>query len=155
MERRTSGSSQEDEERREHLYSSIVAPETLQQHLLGQLNLTVLSQEVRSAAMALIGNMDERGFFDESLSEVGRRLGIQLCEEGPCPLCLGVLDKFGAHCESCMSGGDKTVTHGSVRDDIYRHAKRAHTAPRLEACGVSRLLGLGGAGQVSDEQGGS
>ena len=80
MERRTSGSSQEDEERREHLYSSIVAPETLQQHILGQLNLSAPSPEVRLAAMALIGNMDERGFFDEPLSEVGRRLGISLEE---------------------------------------------------------------------------
>ena len=78
MERRTSGSSQEDEERREHLYSSIVAPETLQQHLLSQLNLSVPSPEIRSAAMALIGNMDERGFFDEPITEVGRRLGISV-----------------------------------------------------------------------------
>ena len=52
------------------------------------------------------------------------------------------MDKYGAHCESCMAGGDKTVNHNKVRDDVYIHAKRAHTAPRLEACGVSRLLGL-------------
>ena len=41
-----------------------------------------------------------------------------------------------------MSGGDKVVNHNNVRDAIYAHAKRAHTAPRLEACGVTRLLGL-------------
>ena len=29
-----------------------------------------------------------------------RRLGVELCEEGPCPLCLGVVDRWGAHCES-------------------------------------------------------
>ena len=38
---------------------------------------------------------------------VGRRLGVPLCEECPCPFCLGVMDKWGAHCESCMGGGDK------------------------------------------------
>ena len=41
-----------------------------------------------------------------------------------------------------MAGGDKIVNHDIVRDDIYVHAKKAHTAPRLEACGVSRLMGL-------------
>ena len=75
---------------------------------------------------------------------VGRRLGVELCEECPCPFCLGVMDRFGAHCESCMSGGDKTVNHSKIRDDIYIHAKKAHTLPRLEACGVTRLLGLEG-----------
>ena len=77
---------------------------------------------------------------------VGRRLGVELCEECPCPFCLGVMDRFGAHCEACMAGGDKVVNHNGVRDDIYIHARRAHAAPRLEACGVSRLLGLDDAG---------
>ena len=77
---------------------------------------------------------------------VGRRLGSELCEECPCAFCLGVMDRFGVHCEACTAGGDKTVNHNSVRDDIYIHARRAHTAPRLEACGVSRLLGLDDAG---------
>ncbi|MDP7655645.1 MAG: hypothetical protein QF706_06200, partial [Roseibacillus sp.] len=76
MERRTNGSSQEDEERREHLYSSIVGPETFQQHLADQLNLSAPPDELRVAALALIGNMDERGYFDEPLAEVGRCLGI-------------------------------------------------------------------------------
>ncbi len=78
MERRANGSSSDDEERREHLYNSIVSPETLQQHLLDQLNLAAPEPDIRTAAMALIGNMDERGYFDEPLSEVGRRLGIDL-----------------------------------------------------------------------------
>ena len=76
MERRTNGSSAAEEERREHLYNSIVAPETLQQHLLQQLNLSVPDDSVREAAIALIGNMDERGYFDLSLTEIGQRLGI-------------------------------------------------------------------------------
>ena len=56
---------------------------------------------------------------------VGRRLGVQLCEEGPCKFCLGVMDRWGAHCESCMAGGDKTVNHNKGRDDVYAQAKRA------------------------------
>jgi len=55
---------------------------------------------------------------------------------------MGIVDRFGGHCESCTAGGDKTVNHNVVRDDLYSHARQAHTAPRLEACGVTRLLGL-------------
>ena len=57
-------------------------------------------------------------------------------------LLAGFATGWGAHCESCMSGGDKTVNHHGMRDDIYSQAKRAHTAPQLEASGVVRLLGL-------------
>ncbi len=80
----------------------------------------------------------------------GRRLGVELCEECPCPFCLGVMDRWGAHCESCMSGGDNTVNHHGVRDDIYTQAKRAHTAPQLEASGITRLLGLDGGGDTRE-----
>jgi len=73
---------------------------------------------------------------------VGRRLGIALCEEHACPFCMGAVDVYGIHGEACTAGGDKTVNHNVVRGDLYLHAKKGHTAPRLEACGVSRLLGL-------------
>ena len=73
---------------------------------------------------------------------IGRRLGCQLCAGGPCPFCLGFMDKEGAHCECCMSGGDKTVNHNVVRDTTYLQSKRAHAAPQLEVTGISALMGL-------------
>ncbi len=76
MERRNQTYSQDDEERRDHLYNSIVAPETLQQHLAAQLQVSLLEPGVRIAAEALLGNMDPRGFFDLPPSELGVRLGI-------------------------------------------------------------------------------
>lgn len=36
---------------------------------------------------------------DEFQSRVGRRLGLELCEETPCPLCHQTMDRFGAHPE--------------------------------------------------------
>ena len=41
-----------------------------------------------------------------------------------------------------MSGGDKTVTHNKIRDDLYLQARKARTAPQHEAVGIARLLGL-------------
>lgn len=76
MESRALASSSDDEERREHLYNSIVGPETLQQHLLAQLDLALAEPELYEAALALLGSMDERGFFEESLGELAGRLGM-------------------------------------------------------------------------------
>lgn len=76
MERRSQTWSDDDEERREHFYQSIVAPETLQQHLASQLDLSLVDPSVREAARALLGNLDERGFYDLPPAELGIRLGL-------------------------------------------------------------------------------
>ncbi len=59
--------SSDDEERRDFLYNSIVAPHSLQQHLLDQLNHAAVSPEIYKAAEYLIGCMNHHGFFDESI----------------------------------------------------------------------------------------
>lgn len=70
--------SADDEERREHLYNSLVAPETLQQHLAAQLKLALVEPDVRVAAEALLGNLDGRGFFDMKPEDLGIRLGLPM-----------------------------------------------------------------------------
>ena len=86
---------------------------------------------------------------EEVRTRVGRRLGCELCNEGPCPFCLGVMDKSGVHAGRCMGGGDKTFAHHSVRNDIYVHAKIGSTGPVLEAAGVLSTLGFEGEGRVT------
>src|SRR5688572_30154866 len=77
METKASPWTAEDEERRQRLYDSIVAPETLQQHLSHQLDLSMVDPEVRHAAQAIIGNLDERGFLDIPVKDLGIRLAIR------------------------------------------------------------------------------
>jgi len=72
-----SSRSQDDEERRQHFYDSIVAPESLQQHLQHQLDLSMIDSELRQAAQAILGNLDSRGFLDLPIKELGIRLGLQ------------------------------------------------------------------------------
>ena len=60
----------DDEERREFLYNSIVAPQTLQQHLIEQLNHAALDDEAYMAAEHLIGYINDTGFLDESIEEI-------------------------------------------------------------------------------------
>jgi RNA polymerase sigma-54 factor len=73
----TSPWSADDEERRQHFYDSLVAPESLQQHLQQQLGLSMVAPEIRQAAQALLGNLDSRGFLDLPAKELGARLGLQ------------------------------------------------------------------------------
>lgn len=67
---------QDDEERRQYLYDSMVAPVTLQQHLQQQLETSMVKPSVTEAAEAIIGNLDERGFLDLSLQDLGIRLQL-------------------------------------------------------------------------------
>ena len=62
---------QEDEERRQRLYDNIVAPESFQQHLQQQLDLSLIEPSVRKAAQELLGFINERGFLDEPLQKIG------------------------------------------------------------------------------------
>lgn len=62
--------SSDDEQRREFLYNSIVAPKTLQQHLIDQLNHAAVDDERYMAAEHLIGCINDTGFLDEALEEI-------------------------------------------------------------------------------------
>eukprot|EP00973_Karenia_brevis_P080274 11135188-Karenia_brevis.AAC.1 len=73
-------------------------------------------------------------------SRVGRRLGIAISEERPCPFCFGIMDKWGIHPESCTAGGDKTAGHNDIRNGLYTSSKRAGAAPILEAKGILNTL---------------
>lgn len=63
----TTGPSQETID---YLYNSIVAPKTLQQHLIEQLHSETLSPEIRQAADEIIAHIDDRGFLDQPVEDI-------------------------------------------------------------------------------------
>src|SRR3954469_17576600 len=71
-----SGRSQEDEEKRQFFFDSIATQETLQQHLMGQLNQTALNADDRKTAELIIGNIDDNGFLQASTEEMAMNTGI-------------------------------------------------------------------------------
>ena len=77
LEGKSSPWTNEDEERRQRMYDSIVAPETLPQHLQHQLDLSMVDPEIREAAQAILGNLDDRGFHDLPIKTLGIRMGLK------------------------------------------------------------------------------
>lgn len=62
------GRSTEAEERREHLFSSLRSPVTLQQHLMNQLAMVDLDDEEREVADAILGNLNEAGLLEVNVT---------------------------------------------------------------------------------------
>ena len=71
-----SARSQEDEEKRQFFFDSIATQETLQQHLMSQLNQTALSADDRKTAELIIGNIDDNGFLQVAPEEMSLNTGI-------------------------------------------------------------------------------
>lgn len=73
-----SGRSQEDEERRQFFFDSIVGHETLQQHLIEQLSGSDLDADKRRIAEMIIGNIDDVGFLGASPEDMAQNSGVPL-----------------------------------------------------------------------------
>lgn len=62
--------SQEDEERRQHMFDSIVAGTSLQETLLEQVRLSELNDSEKQVAEMIIGNIDDRGYLRATVDEL-------------------------------------------------------------------------------------
>ncbi len=71
-----SGRSEDDEERRQFFFDSLVNPETLQQHLMSQLNGAELSMTDAKLAELIIGNIDDSGFLQTTPEEMSANTGV-------------------------------------------------------------------------------
>jgi RNA polymerase sigma-54 factor len=70
------GRSQEAEDKRQFFFDSIATQETLQQHLMGQLNQTALNANDRKTAELIIGNIDDNGFLQTTPEEMALNTGL-------------------------------------------------------------------------------
>lgn len=70
--------SAEDEERRQFFFDSIVQPESLADHLSGQLHAFGLTEEEEKTADLIIGSLDERGYLQTPLEELAQTSGLSI-----------------------------------------------------------------------------
>jgi RNA polymerase sigma-54 factor len=68
--------SQEAQDKRQFFFDSIAVQETLEQHLVAQLNQSALSAADRKAAELIIGNIDENGFLQSTPEEMALSSGV-------------------------------------------------------------------------------
>ncbi len=61
---------------KEGFESFLTRPESLQEHLMAQLEAAELEGAARAAAEEIVGAVDERGYLSTPLEEIGRRSGI-------------------------------------------------------------------------------
>lgn len=60
----------EDDERRDYFLNSLTESVSLQQHLIGQAELTDCSEQEREALDYLIGSLDDHGYLTETISNI-------------------------------------------------------------------------------------
>jgi len=74
------GSKEEDEERRQHLFDSIVEEPSLQEQLLEQLRLADKDERVSKIAEMIIGSIDDSGYLRSHLADIATACGEDVSE---------------------------------------------------------------------------
>lgn len=135
MEGKSAPWTSEDEERRQRLYDSIVAPLTLQQHLQQQLDLSMVEAAVREAAQAILGNLDSRGFLDLPAKELGLRMRIKPSHLNAALKLIQSFDPPGVGAANVVESlllqldrksGKETIEYKIVRDHLEDLARKRH-----------------------------
>jgi RNA polymerase sigma-54 factor len=67
---------EDEEERRQFMFDSLVSSTSLQETLIEQMRLSELSEEERQIAQLIIGNIDDRGYLQSSLEELSSLTSI-------------------------------------------------------------------------------
>lgn len=123
----------DDEARREHLYNSIVAPKTLQQHLIDQLNHAAVNDDLHMVAEHLIGSLDDRGFLDEPIENIATHSQFTLKEVRSAQSLLQGFDPPGVAVEDLseslllqlqLAGRGGTIESRIVADHLEGLARR-------------------------------
>src|SRR5437773_2087592 len=69
--------SQEEEEKRQFMFDSLVAGTSLQENLLEQIRLSDLTEEQRQIGQMIIGNIDDYGYLQSSADELAFAINIR------------------------------------------------------------------------------
>ena len=135
LEGRNNQWTQEDEERRQHHYNNIVAPETLQQHLQHQVDLSLIDPEIREAALLILGNLDDRGFLESSLTDIATNGSTPISKLRKALDMIKSFEPAGVGASGIpealliqleRSSGKETLEYRIVRDHLEDLARRRH-----------------------------
>ncbi len=83
------------QDKRKFFFDSLTSETSLQEHLIDQLKLTEVSDNVRSAAEYIIGSLDENGFLNTDLSDIALLSMIPLADLQEALATLQTFDPIG------------------------------------------------------------
>lgn len=121
-----------DEEKRQFLFDSLIRPETLQEHLLAQLNTEGVEPRLHEMTEMLIGSLDKNGFLQTPIQDLCLNNGIPIGELEAAQQLLQSFDPVGVGAENlaqCLSvqlerlGKKQSLEHRIVvnhLDDLAR-----------------------------------
>jgi len=127
--------STEQDEQRQHFFDSITEQESLQQHLLGQLNFTNQDEAQRKVVELLIGNINDDGYLLTPIEEVAVSSGLAL---EPLQKALDLIQTFhpvgvgGRNLQECLLiqlariGKADSIEAQMVRDHIEDLGRRRY-----------------------------
>ena len=134
-------------ERRQRFFDSQTREETLEEHLLGQLELAGFDARERSVAELLIGELDDKGYFAGTLADIAQVTGESQETVRDVLARLRTLDPPGCGAttlEECLLAQldalDGSPFQQDVREILERHHLADVAAGRLAS--VERDLGL-------------
>ncbi len=107
--------SAEAEEQRQHFFDSIVQQESLQEHLLHQLNLTDLSPELRKVGELIIGSIDDDGYLTQSCNDCSPQMenlrkACDRCKGKGCADCARRAEAIRRACPGCQGTGRRPLS---------------------------------------------
>lgn len=117
------------------------APVTLYDHLRSQLSITVLSDDVRTAAEAVIGNLDEDGYLTATVEEIAAAEEMPMAEVEEALRVVQSLDPAGVGArdlrECLLLQIESRNGRGGVAWQIVaNHLKQTENRDRRELCKV-------------------
>lgn len=127
------GFTQEDAERRQHFFDSLVGDTSLQEHLLQQARLADLDEMQIEAMRFLIGSLDNNGFLTSSVNDVALLAGLPLSVVQQAHAALKLFDPPGIGCANLqdslrqqllLQGLSKSIPARIIKDHFLLLTRR-------------------------------
>jgi RNA polymerase sigma-54 factor len=147
-----SRSSSDDDSKRMFIEGTIARPETLQEHLLWQLRLQPVGEDLRATAESLIQNLDDEGFHKEDPFVVCQGKAEAFVREAmamvqslePAGTCVADF-RESLRIQAALDPSAPAAAHEILRDhiELLEHGKHAEIQKRLKLSGAELEAALG------------
>ena len=115
----------EEDERRQHFFDSLTTETSLQEHLMGQAELSDSPAEVLAALRFLVGSLEDRGYLTAPIPDLALQANLPLASMQAAARLLQTFDPAGigaenlSHClliQLTQKGREKSVAARIIRD---------------------------------------